>query len=317
MPVAAAEPSRTASVADRVASTLALPAAPLYGAFLSYAIYHPPRRRHKKAPTDVGLEAQELELMVARRKKLKLWLVPGSRDRVVVMAHGIGLNASASLSHAKLLRDAGYTVCLFDLRNHGLSDQDRSWWGISGRFTTDVAQVVDHLRAEHGYGQARFAVYGFSFSSFPTFFVLTRADCHVDAVICDSGPADDIKALLRGFIGTGGLPIPGPLRTGVSRRVLEQSFAFFGRAVLQAEWPPAAKGRFADTPSLFVAGERDAIIPAALVARLGSLYPRAEVEVLAGVAHLDGLKVSGEQYARMVLGFLERALGARTEPDLQ
>lgn len=309
MPVAVAEPSRQESLRKRMTSTLALPAAPLYGMFLSYAIYHPPRRRHKKAPADFALEAQELDLMVPRRKKLRLWLIPGSRERVVVMAHGIGLNASASLAQAKLLHDAGYTVCLFDLRNHGLSDQDRAWWGISARFTADVAQVVNHLRAEHGYGEARFAVYGFSFSTFPTFFVLTRAECQVDAVICDSGPADDIDALLRGFVGTGGLPIPGPLRIGISRRALERSFAYFGRAVLQAEWPPKAAGRFADTPILFVTGQHDAIMPPALVARLGSRYPRAQVEVLPDAAHLDGLKANGEQYARTVLGFLDQAIG--------
>jgi pimeloyl-ACP methyl ester carboxylesterase len=227
------------------------------------------------------------------------------------MAHGIGLNASASLGHAKFLHDAGYTVCLFDLRNHGMSDRDSAWWGISSRFTTDVVEVVNHLRAEHGYGDARFAVYGFSFSTFPTFFVLTRENCSIDAVICDSGPADDIKVVLRRFVRSGALPLPAPLRVGISRRALERSFTYFGRAVLKAAWPPPAEGRFSETPMLFVVGEDDAVMPPELVIRLGSLYPRAEVEVLPGTAHLDGLRENREEYPRTVLDFLERALGAK------
>jgi uncharacterized protein len=59
-------------------------------------------------------------------KRLHAWLCPGERDAVVVLGHGIGLSASASLPHAALLSQAGYTVCLFDHRNHGASEHDRA-----------------------------------------------------------------------------------------------------------------------------------------------------------------------------------------------
>lgn len=292
-----------------VASVLAAPVAPLVGAFLAYRIYHPPRRRHHRAPADFALPSAEVTVPLPDRPgSLHLWVCEGDPERVVVVGHGIGLSKSAGLPYAKFLHDAGYTVALFDHRNHGTSVQDRSVFGLSARFTADIAAVVAHLRARPAHRAARFALFGFSFSTFPSFYLPMRGDTPVDAIICDSGPVADIGPLFRNFLDTGALPIPAPLLARPARSLLAPVVAGLGAAMVRAPWPPPAE-RYAGTPLLFLAGEADRIVPAEQVAALARRYPHAEYRVLPGADHLQGLKADPDGYRETVLSFLKQAFG--------
>lgn len=301
---------KRSSPLTRILSTLAVPVAPLYGAFLAYLIYHPPRRPSNRKPSDVDIPFTDVRVSLpGRAGHVDVWLCPGDADRVVVLGHGIGLSRSASLRHAEFLHQAGYTVALFDHRNHGTSSQDRAAFGLSGRFTGDVAAVVNQLRAEHGYQDAKFAVYGFSFSTFPVLYIGMRTDCQVDAIICDSGPAVDNRPLFRNFLDTKGIPVPRAFRTRPARAGLESVFARLGSAMVRTEWPPPADERYLGTPLLFLAGERDDVVPPAAVGELAACYPHAEFHRIANAAHLQGVKASPEQYREVVVDFLARALG--------
>ncbi|OMI33960.1 alpha/beta hydrolase [Streptomyces sparsogenes] len=294
----------------KTASALALPVAPLYGAFLSYFIYHPPRRPHHKKPADVGLTSTDVSVPVSGgRRRLHVWLCPGDPGRVVVLGHGLGLSKSASLAQARLLGQAGYTVAMFDHRNHGKSGADRACWGMSDRHTDDVAAVVNHLRGMDEYASARIAVYGFSISTFPSFYMLRRdGERPVDALVLDSGPSLELRPLFRNFVAADGLPVPGPLREGPSRKVLEKVASSMAVAMLRVQWPPAVRGAYETTPMLILAGESDTMIPAAGVRALAERYPRAEVHTLPDTGHLQGVKTHPERYAETVLEFLERTL---------
>ncbi|MBX9421504.1 MULTISPECIES: alpha/beta hydrolase [Streptomyces] len=295
-------------------ATLAVPVVPLYATVLSYLVYHPPRRPHHRSPEQFGLPSREVwvpldDKPVGKGRSLHVWLCPGSTDRVVVIGHGIGLSKSASLAQAKFLHEAGYTVALFDHRNHGRSATDRAFWGLSARHTDDVAAVVGHLRREAGYADARIAVFGFSFSTFPSLYLLRRPDCGVDAIVCDSGPALELPPLFRNFILVKGIPVPAPLRTEPALGVLSRVFGTVGTAMLQAQWPPPAEGAYLRTPVLMLAGDGDSVIPLDGVRALAGLYPAAEVRVLPDTEHLQGMKTAPDEYRAAVLDFLKRTLG--------
>ena len=305
------EPSHHVTPRTRLLSVLAVPVAPLFGAFLAYLVYHPRRRGNHKSPADFGLASEHVRIPLPDHVgRLDVWLCPGDTGRVVVVGHGIGLSKSASLAHAKFLNDAGYTVALFDHRNHGASAQDRSAFGLSARFTGDVAAVVQHLRVLPEYREAKYAVYGFSFSTFPILYIGTRRDCPVDAIICDSGPAVDIRALFRGFLDTKGVPVPLALRVWPARPVLASVFAGLGAAMVRTEWPPPADERYLAIPLLFLAGEKDDVVPATMVEELARCYPHAEFHKIPDARHLQGASASPDFYRKTVLDFLGRALGA-------
>lgn len=290
-------------------STVAAPLAPVYGVFLAYLIFHAPRRPYHRTPADVGLPNEQQRISTPDGKSIHLWICRNRTDKVIVLGHGIGLSKAASLPHAKLLFDAGYTVVLFDHRNHGLSSRDRACWSIGPRYTADVAATLDYVAAQPEFADARIATYGFSFSTFASLYVLRDGRPNVAAVICDSGPVLDVPAVQRGFLAAGKAPVPGLLRAGPARKWLERSL---GRATLATlgvpDWPPRADGRYATTPMLFLAGDRDTIVTPDNVAEVSSIYPGAELKILKGAAHLDGIKVDRSAYADYVLDFLARTL---------
>lgn len=306
------KPARHTSLGDRAVSLAALPVAPLYGARLAYLAYHPRRSRERGHPRDFGLPSQELRIPFRSRKYIHAWLCPGATDRVVVLGHSLGLSKVRSLEHARFLHDAGYTVCLFDHRNHGQSSQDPSWRGLGDRFASDIVSVVTHLRTAGGYGGARVAVYGFSFSCFSSIWALTHRDFEVDAIVCDSGPGHDVAPLLRNFLEAESLPLPGVLRGEPSRSVVTGVLCAVGPIMARAssaQWPPPATGKFARVPLLCMSGELDSVVPPSSVDAFAERFPQAETHVLPGAAHLLGLRTDPERYAHVVLDFLKRGLG--------
>ncbi|MBL1099698.1 alpha/beta hydrolase [Streptomyces coffeae] len=309
MPEPRQKPVRRPSPVARALSAVALPVAPLYGACLAYLAFHPRNRAQRADPGDHGLPFTELEIPFTARKYVHAWLCPGSTDRVVVLGHSLGTSKDRSLAHARFLHDAGYTVCLFDHRNHGASGDDRALRGLGDRFAGDVIAVVERLRERHGYATARIAVYGFSFSCFSSMWALTHDGFEVDALVCDSGPGHDVAPLLRKFLEAEALPIPAPLSAEPSRSVVTRTLCTVGPAMLRAQWPPPVSGTFAKIPLLFMSGEYDAIVPPSSVDALAERYDQAETHVLPGAEHLLGLETDPEGYASVVLDFLERALG--------
>ncbi|GAB3237969.1 hypothetical protein GCM10027447_37380 [Glycomyces halotolerans] len=289
-----------------VLSTLAYPTAAPLGSAMARRIFRPPRRRHHKGPEDFGLTAETGEVPFrSGRGTLHTWLIEGEADRVVVVGHGIGLSKSASLAHAKFLSDAGYTVLLFDHRNHGLSSADPAGTDLADRFTEDIVTLVEHLRSKPEHREAKIAVYGFSFSCFPATYVLR--ECDVDAVVCDSGPVADLEDVFERFMDSGALPLPGFYRVAPSRKAAVGSFARKAIATLNAEWPPRPEGRYRTVPMLLMAGEDDPIVRPDGVAAVADPLPAAESHTFPGTGHLQGIKKHPEDYPNLVLDFLKRA----------
>ncbi|HOM11142.1 MAG TPA: alpha/beta fold hydrolase [Spirochaetota bacterium] len=88
---------------------------------------------------------------------LKGWLVPGKSNAAIVMVHGITADRREGLRWVKALHKAGYTVLLFDLRNHGKSDKAKTAMGYYEK--NDVIAAVDFLQSK---GFKNIGVFGVS-----------------------------------------------------------------------------------------------------------------------------------------------------------
>jgi uncharacterized protein len=307
----AAHRDRPVSMGTRVAAVLAAPLAPLFGLAVAYLVYHPPRPRRHHAPSAFGLDPTELWIPVSsKRARLHAWHCPGDPQRVVVLGHGMGLDKSHSLAQAQLLHQAGYTVVLFDFRNHGASFRDQALTHFSRRFNADLVAVVDHVRAMPEHAHARIAVWGFSFSTFPVLDTLRGLDGAVHALLCDSGPTHEVSVIVNSLPRSGLLPVPKALRAAPARILWQAVYQRLAMAILDppAEWPPAAQPGGSATPMLFVVGDRDAVVPVDQVRAVARRYPRAEVLVVPGAGHLRTLKVDKDGYTATMLDFLARAL---------
>jgi pimeloyl-ACP methyl ester carboxylesterase len=298
----------------RAAAVLAAPLAPLFGLLVAYRIYHPPSPRRPRAPSSFGLNPTELWITVpSARARLHAWRLSGDPRRVVILGHGIGLDKSRSLAQAQPLHRAGHTVVLFDFGNHGASFRDRGLTRFSHRFNDDLVAVVDHVRTMPEHAHARLAVWGFSFSTFPVLDTLARLDGAVHAVLYDSGPTNDLSAIVGSFPRSGLLPVSKTLQTAPARTLWQAVYRRLAMAMLDApaEWPPAAKQQVSNTPMLFVVGDRDAVTPLDQIRAVARRYPRAELLVVSGAGHLQAIKADRDAYAATVLDFLARALTSR------
>jgi len=302
---------RPVAIGTRVAAVLEAPLAPLFGLVVAYLVYHPPRQRRRRAPSAFGLDPTELWITGSSAKgRLHAWHCPGDPQRVVVLGHGMGLDKSHSLAQAQLLHRAGYTVVLFDFRNHGASFRDHGLTRFSHRFNDDLVAVVDQMRAMPEHAQARIAVWGFSFSTFPVLDTLAQLDGAVQAVLCDSGPTRDLSVTINSLPRSGLLPVPQALRAAPARQLWQAVYQRLAMTILDppANWPPEAQQGVSGTPMLFVVGDRDAVAPVDQVRAVARRYPRAELLVVPGAGHLQAIKVDKHAYTAAVLDFLARAL---------
>ena len=101
-------------------------------------------------PENYGLAYEDVTFQASDGVTLRGWLIKGDTDKVIIQTH-FGLFCCRSgytnqgrhlvkgysedvrfLRQAKYLNEAGYTVLLYDLRNHGESDQSMDGFVSSG-----------------------------------------------------------------------------------------------------------------------------------------------------------------------------------------
>lgn len=276
------------------------------GAVLAYSLLHPKRRKPHRNPDDFNVEKWDKKTVpTSDGKKLSCWVLYGESQKLAVVGHGIGLSKSASLGQAAYLNDQGFTVLVFDHRNHGESSIDVNAMDMARRFTLDVESCVSWLRAEAGEQDSKMVVFGYSFSTFPSVYSASRGMVDIDAVVCDSGPGLTLESLFQGFMRAGKFPrIPG-FTAPVSETALKKTTASAAVKMLGATWPPPAHaGLMSKIPMLFISGRSDIVIEPQEVKALADHYPNVQVKVLEG-AHLSAFKENKDAYLEALSQFLQ------------
>ncbi|MEM7381952.1 MAG: alpha/beta hydrolase [Bacteroidota bacterium] len=126
-----------------------------------------------ETPDSYGLDYEDVTFETSDGVTLSGWLVEGGKDKVVIQSHfgvqcsrcgftqeGKGMMKNALwtsdihfLDQAKYLVEAGYSVLMYDMRNHGNSEQN-GWvsWGLLER--KDVVAAVRFVSEHPEYGSA-------------------------------------------------------------------------------------------------------------------------------------------------------------------
>jgi uncharacterized protein len=98
-------------------------------------------------PPPPDLRAEAVEIPSASGSRLRGWLcrVPGSRG-VVILMHGVRANRLSMVRRARLFRDHGYSVLLFDFQAHGESPGEHITFGhLESR---DARAALDFVHRE-------------------------------------------------------------------------------------------------------------------------------------------------------------------------
>lgn len=122
-------------------------------------------------PKKYGLDFEDVVFKTQDNVELSGWLIKGSNDKVIIQSH-FGVQCSRSgyrpsglmkgydkdiefLRQAKYLNDAGYTVLMYDFRNHGNSGEGSlpyiSWGEEEAK---DVIAAVEFISSHADYNQS-------------------------------------------------------------------------------------------------------------------------------------------------------------------
>ncbi|MEU6067495.1 alpha/beta hydrolase [Streptomyces sp. NPDC047082] len=312
MSVAPASPVRDHARRGWCRGVLALPLAPVVALHMAHRVCHPAPAAPHHTPARFRLFPREIRIP-HRNGLLSLaaWVCQADPQRVVILGHGLGQEKSHALSHARMLHRAGFTVVLFDFRNHGGSTRDHGLTRFLNRYVEDVRTVVDHVRSLPEHAGCRIVLYGFSLATFAMLQSMTLPGGAVDAAVFDGGPALSVPATARRMLSAGALPLPAIARGRPTRDAVQALFGQIGRVTMgtPAPWPPPAGHPVCDrTPMLFVSGTADPIVPTEEARRLARPYARAELLVIPQAGHLQTMAMDRELYRGTVLEFLDRSL---------
>jgi pimeloyl-ACP methyl ester carboxylesterase len=237
--------------------------------------------------------------------RIAAWYIPAGdgsppSGATVVLAHGFGGNKSAMLDVATVLHDR-YNLVLFDFRNHGQSSGTQTTQGLLEK--DDLEAVIDWL--ERKKKPHELAVLGESMGAASA---LNEAvtDRRVDALILDSmhaSLANAVQARMErqgyplSLPGAWAILLGGLIRTGQDMSAID----------------PVQMIRLLDRPLLVIVGsEDDAIGPhdgqELVSAARDGRAPSAELRICKGANHAEPLDRCHAEYAKWVLGFLERTV---------
>ena len=256
----------------------------------------PAHRAVGPPPDDLGAEA--VRIPSASGASLAGWFVPagaGPRGGVVLL-HGVGADRESQVDRARLFRDAGYAVLLFDFQAHGESRGRQISFGWTERH--DAVAAVAWLR-ERVPG-APIAAVGQSMGGAAALYAgpaLGADALVVEAVYGSIAEATANRLAMR--LGDRSRRL-APLLTGQMGLRLGASSATLS---------PAEAVRRVAAPILVAGGTADRRATPAEVRRIHANAPEPKaLWMLDGAAHEDFYAAAPAAYRAAVLGWLARTL---------
>lgn len=130
------------------------------------------------SPKEFGLEYEDVTFKASDGATLSGWLVKGGTDKVIIQSH-FGVQCSRAgyspkvqgmikmwdkdiefLNQAKYLVDAGYSVLMYDFRNHGESGEGTCPWITWGpEESKDVIAAVDFISNHPDYKDSQIGLF--------------------------------------------------------------------------------------------------------------------------------------------------------------
>ena len=125
--------------------------------FLQGWLVFAPNRTLDRTPEDLGIPFRSPELSTSDGVRLSAWLLAADEPRgALVFCHGNAGNISDRIEAARVFRNMGLSVLLFDYRGYGASNGSPSEDGLY----LDAEAAFDYLVEREGFAPEKIAVYG-------------------------------------------------------------------------------------------------------------------------------------------------------------
>ena len=236
---------------------------------------------------------------------LKGWWFPvPSADRAVVIVHGRGVNRIKSdfdpQKIAQFLIASRYSVLLFDLRGHGVSEGVR--YSLGEYEPRDIVAAIDFAQRKAGIDRKRVAIIGESMGG-GSAIMTVKADPTIGPVITDSAFADGITVVSE--VGPNYTGLPGWFTPGIvlmSRVFFDLDLSLIKPAEVVRDHPERAW--------LFIQCENDTTVYRhhGVELKAASANPGTELWLVPGCEHVKAFDTHTAEWEQRVLAFLGREI---------
>lgn len=288
-----------------LAAVLAIPAifVAIWCATFVSNLATPPHRPVGAVPAELPFTVEPVRFKADDGVSLAGWFLPcPGATRAVVLLHGGRRNRLAMVPHAKLFREHGYAVLLYDARGHGESDDAPA--GRAWRLDDDLVGALDFLR---GHGLRQFGLLGLSQGGINIALAAGRVR-DLCWVVLECTPTD-VRDVIRHDIGNA-LPVPEWLGGAVAVPLLKwkmgatsEDFALHEKA-----------GKF-QCPVFVIAGGADVrVLPSEARDLFDHVTAPKSFWLIPGAPHTNFYLYIGSikaEYEKRVLGFTDEALKPR------
>ena len=157
----------------------------------------PPERRLTDTPVDYGSDFIDVEFPSRDGLMLRGWLMKGEEAKAtLIFGHGLFRSRREGLERGSALNKKGFSVLLFDLRNHGESDLKSTSLGFLERL--DVLGAYDFLKEKRG--RRRFVLLGVSMGAVAVIHAAGDFQQDLEAIIADS-PFQSLNETVAHHVG--------------------------------------------------------------------------------------------------------------------
>lgn len=215
--------------------------------------------------------------------------------KIAILCHGLGYARYGSIKYLDLFLNLGFSVLMYDHRNHGESGKALTTMGFYEKY--DLKRVVDWCYERYG-PNCQIITHGESMGA-STVLLHLGIDPRVKCAIADC-PYSDLKQLLRHQLKHY-YHLPRFLIAVENRlNYLRAGFRF------QQVSPISVMSR-TNTPVLFIHGKWDSFVPAGMSKQMYALKPRNKALYLVAKArHAGSYCQNKEGYEQRVADFLRQ-----------
>lgn len=230
------------------------------------------------------------------------WYFRGVNDKAIIFVHGAGNQNRVNEIYgtpeiARHFHDKGYTVLMFDLRGFGESQKTRMSFGQHE--TNDVAGAFNYLVTQE-FDPRSIAIISNSMGAITT--IMASDDVkNAGAIVLDS-PATHIKDITSNIMRDEN-SVPDFLHPGIFLAA-----KLFYNVDIEKVRPIDSIEKLSNTPTLFLHGENDTLIPPDHTKLLSESLPNSQRVTFPNTAHVETYKNNNDQYLDLVSKFLDDKL---------
>jgi pimeloyl-ACP methyl ester carboxylesterase len=256
----------------------------------------PPERRLIDTPADYGSDFIDVQFPSRDGLMLRGWLMEGEETKpTLIFGHGLFRSRREGLERGSALNKRGFSVLLFDFRNHGKSDPQSTSLGFLERL--DVLGAYDFLKEKTE--RRRFVLFGVSMGAVAVIHAAGDFQQDLEAIIADS-PFQSLNETVTHH--TGMLTLPSfPFA-----HLFVWNFTRINHYAAEDLNTLEALRRLDEIPVLLIYGKEDRRLPPSGIQHIFDAIPstKKELVVFENATHGAAYRVNPTLYLNTVLEFL-------------